>query len=94
MVATRSGRGRTGGVVVAEWAERIPAAIAKAERLVKRTSCHTGFVDGSATHVNPGEVALAGALWDSGCGGHGCPEFPDDNPALRAFVEKVEALGG
>lgn len=88
------------------WAERIPAAIEKAEGLLGGDSCEV--YKGVGLHhiedyrefmISNGEVALAKALWNlEETYGFMLDDLiveeerglPD--PALRAFVEKVEAL--
>jgi hypothetical protein len=84
---------------MAEWAERIPAAIAKAEGLVEAAreefslSCDRMDPEWEkVASLGPEAVALAKALWahsqlecDYEVALVGCA-------ALRAFVEKVEAL--
>lgn len=78
------------------WAERIPQAIAKAELHHGNNDCLFYCEHG---YPSPGEVALAKALWgweqnyryirqDQPV----AQERGQFDPALRAFVEKVEAL--
>ena len=82
------------------WSTRIPAAIAKAEKRLREL----GEIHGHTMTLT--EVALAKALWedlgDGECVGEGIASHCDqggcfglsaeDEPALRAFTEKVEAL--
>lgn len=67
---------------------RIPAAIAKAEGAL-HASAYRGYVRWEGVVITAEEVALAKALWRTenyiGLG-------PEPDEALRAFVEKVEAL--
>ncbi len=76
------------------WPERIPGAIAKAEGLLPTYVVDQAqFPDGSLILLTPTEVALAKALfpyWDYGEGTD--VYWENANAALRAFVEKVEAL--
>lgn len=73
----------------ADWAERIPAALAKAEGIVEQAGSDVKL-HGILT---AGEVALAKALWAVLLNeGYGEGEPPDAEAALRAFVEKVEGL--
>lgn len=78
------------------WAERIPAAIEKAENLIsRRLDSYKGRRD-----FTPVEVALAKALWtivmgrnveSIECNDEKCLACVVNKP-IRAFVEKVEAL--
>lgn len=85
------------------WPERIPAAIAEAEGWLEggeawvRVASRVWPCDATFT---AGEVALAKALWQEFYEGQE-PEYANENmeeprdgcdAALRAFVEKVEAL--
>lgn len=75
------------------WAQRIPAAMALAEGLIRKHGMLTSLV--SEAHVmSSTEVALAEGLWGFW---HEQWEFwPEEienvPPALRAFCEKVEGL--
>lgn len=83
------------------WAERIPTAIAKVERLVAATL--EEFEGGSnkfepdwekVADLGPDAVALAKALWDCWRNEYEGPGGLIDEPpdAFCAFVEKVEGL--
>lgn len=90
------------------WATRIPAAIEKGEKkaasleqlLLVLKDNNTDLHPGTAQQliervVTPGEVALAKALWDEWYSEHSAPGnrlIGEPPAALRAFVEKVEAL--
>jgi hypothetical protein len=94
--------GRRRDVAEQSWAERIPAALEKAEREVRlheRQFAETGAAFG--LDITAGEVALAKTLWDAYVwlpgGGNRFDEalLAGRHPisdALRAFVEKVEGL--
>lgn len=84
------------------WAERIPAAIEKAEKLraCEEAYCYLTEVCEYCQQMiklGPDVVALAKALWvaeERIHGEWGLDDQGDDppSPALRAFCEKVEAL--
>ncbi len=81
------------------WATRIPAANAKARRLLGDRPERIFLVESNGSRsvyvtLTAGEVALAKALWEFVCG-HGECELSccvQGRAALIAFCEKMEAL--
>jgi hypothetical protein len=90
------------------WSERIPAAIAKAERRMGSGSGSIHYflsTQGPDGAITASEVALAKALWETESDATELLAeldlreklllgaiIADNRPALRAFCEKVEAL--
>ena len=84
-----------------DWSERIPAAIEKADDILSKTCpCARAECRTDRGNLTMTEIALAQALWAGACPASLSPvpgvhdvEVPcPRHTALRAFVEKVEAL--
>ena len=79
-----------------DWAERIPAAIAKAEAELAGAEWRLFDIEEKCIIITRGQVALAKARWAAHHARWGATSVweadCDACVALRAFVEKVEAL--
>ena len=82
-----------------DWATRIPRAIEEGKRLLRKAGWDgqqrvAFWKRGSGQPVfSNGELALAEALWEVACE-ETPPDIAADYPALIAYTEKIESLGG